>query len=104
MMTVIASSVVASRDTNIEPSASRQRMLRHQGTCMLLCSYLKFVADTPDGFDIAVDGIGLYFFAQCADMHIDDMSIPVIIISPDFIHEHLAGVHSIGRTDRKSVV
>src|ERR1700680_3027923 len=35
-MTVIASNVVASSDTRIDPSASSQRMLRHQGTRMLL--------------------------------------------------------------------
>src|SRR5262249_38977316 len=122
---------VASSDTSIEPSASRQRMLRHQGTCMLLliqgssvifrcaqddrwrfrqrlcttlrtffqsfCAYFKFIADTPDGFDITIDRIGLYFLAQGADVYVNDMTISIIIIAPDFIHEHFTGVYSIGR-------
>src|SRR5581483_2360293 len=65
---------------------------------MLFCAYLEFVADAPDGFDVTIDRIGFYFLAQSADMHINDMSIPVIIIAPDFIHKHLAGVYAVGRT------
>src|SRR5579859_6085394 len=98
MSTAIANSVVASSETSIEPSASRQRMLRHQGTCILLCTYFKLVTDAPDGFDIAVDGIGLYFLAQGADMHVDDMAVSIIIIAPDFIHQDFARIDPVGRS------
>src|SRR5579859_2914421 len=64
----------------------------------LFCTNLKLITHTPDGFDVAVDGIGLYFLAQGADMHINDVAVSIVIVAPDFIHQDFARIDPVGRS------
>src|SRR5213593_1977077 len=113
-MTAKARSAVASNATSIEPRASRQRILCHQRarkrvpleldeigelTSVLgrtnTSSNLKFVTDAPYRFNVAILRVGLYFLAQSTDMDINDMPIAIIIVAPDFIHQHFTRVHTL---------
>jgi len=60
-------------------------------------SYFKFVANAPDGFNVAILRVSLYFLAQRADMDINNMPITVIIVAPDFIHQHFTSKYPVGR-------
>src|SRR2546422_2817608 len=77
----------------------------------LLCvrrsrSDLKFVTDTPHCFNVAKVRVWLYFLTKGADMDIDDMSIAIIIVTPDFIHEHFTCVYAVRclRQQRQQII
>src|SRR5215467_7928748 len=105
-MAARAKSVTASSATSIDPNARRQRMLCHQGMRIAFSSrqscsarthsQIKFVAYAPNCLDVALLGVGFYFFAQGADMHIDGVAVAEIVVAPYFIHEDFTREHAIG--------
>ena len=51
-----------------------------------LCLILKFVAYTPDAFDL--DGmISLEMVAQAGDIDIETAEIEVVVVAPEFLQE-----------------
>src|SRR5260370_41540605 len=104
-MAARAKSVTASSATSIDPNARRQRILCHQGMRIAFSSsypgsarprsQVKFVAYAPNCLDVALLGVGLYFFAQGADMHINGVAVAEIVVAPYFVHEDFTREHAI---------
>src|SRR6266581_9355083 len=105
-MAARAKSVTASSATSIDPNARRQRILCHQGMRIAFSSsypcsarsrsQVKLVAHAPNCLDVALLGVGLYFFAQGADMHINGVAVAEIVVAPYLVHEDLTREHAIG--------
>src|SRR5258708_34811601 len=103
--------IVASSATSMEPRARRQRMLCHQcaridlSSCFMgepqhttlralrACRYLEFITHAPDGLNIAMLAARLNLFAQGADMDINNMSITIIVVAPDLVHQDFTRKH-----------
>src|SRR5258708_15259799 len=60
-------------------------------------SYFKFVANAPDGFNVAILRVSFYFLAQHADLDITNMPITVIIVRTHFIHQHFTSNYPFAR-------